>query len=267
MNGSNNFNLMYDAFTNTILTDADLGVSINLDGFNGFDSKMIIVSMEFDGVIGESEVILYNLDGQPLSNQSNDLIAPKILFAGEYKNRYSINTEFQLFKAFSSDVLSPNITFTLTVKDPTGKIVTSKDGVTLKDVNPDEYIILLNQYGKYSLAYKATDGSGKPRQYLINLNVCDEIKPELTLSNEADINVSVGATVEMPTATATDNLDEELSIYVYLEDPNGKNTPLQGTFDNNTSFKATLKGVYKIKYLVTDNSGNFTMKIVTVNVK
>ena len=73
--------------------------------------------------------------------------------------------------------------------------------------------------------------------------------------------------VNIPTATAKDNLDDDLSIYVYLENPNGESTPLQGTFDNITSFRAVLKGTYKIKYLVSDAAGNFTMKVITVNVK
>ena len=261
------FQLVYDSIANAILTDDDLGVSISLNGFSGFDSKKIIVAMEFSGVIGESEVILKNLDAQPLNSQSKDAIPPKLVFGGEYKKRYSINTEFQLYKAYASDVLSPSITFTLTVKDPSGKIVKSKDGITLKDVTPDEYIISLDQYGKYSLVYKVTDGSGRSRQYIINLDVCDEIKPELTVSSEDVINVKAGDMVNIPTATAKDNLDDDLSIYVYLENPNGESTPLQGTFDNITSFRAVLKGTYKIKYLVSDAAGNFTMKVITVNVK
>lgn len=260
------FQLVYDSVSNSILTDDDLGISIVLDGFGGFDSKKILVSMEFVGVIGESEVILKNIDSQPLNNQNIDAISPKLVFGGEYKKRYSINTEFQLYKAYASDVLSPNITFTLTVKDPNGKIVTSKDGITLSDVTPDEYIISFDQYGKYSLIYKVTDGSGRFRQYIVNLDVCDEIKPELTVSSDGVINAKVGDLVNVPTATAKDNVDKDLKIYVYLENPNGETTPLQGTFDNITSFRATLKGVYKIKYLVSDSTGNFTTKVITVNV-
>ena len=261
------FQLVYDSISNIISTDDDLGVSISLTDFDGFESNMIIVSFEFVGVIGASEVILSNLDGQPLNNQTIDAISPKLVFDGEYKKRYSINTDFQLFKAYSSDVLSPSITFTLTVKDPNGKVVKSVDGITLENVIPDEYIISLDQYGKYSLVYKVTDGNGRSRQYIINLDVSDEIKPELHLSSEEEINVKVGETVYIPTATATDNLDTELKIFVYLENPNGASTPLQGTFNYDTYFRPTVKGTYKVKYIVTDSSGNFVMKTVIVNVK
>jgi hypothetical protein len=155
----------------------------------------------------------------------------------------------------------------LTVKDPNGTVVTSKDGVKLLNVTPDEYVFSLEYYGKYSLLYKVTDGNGRMRQYVINLDVVDEIKPELSLSSDEVINVSVGQNVVIPTATATDNLDEELFIYVYLEDPNGESIDLKGTFNNKTSFKPLLRGEYKIKYLVSDAAGNFTMKVITVNVK
>jgi hypothetical protein len=267
MDDTYKFNIVYDSLANAILTDDDLGVSISLNDFGGFDSKMIIVAMEFTGVKGESEVILSNLDGQPLNNQTIDAISPKLVFDGEYKKKYSINTEFQLYKAYSSDVLSPNINFKLTVKDPTGKVIDSKDGIKLENVTPDQYTILLDQYGKYSLVYKVTDGSGRTRQYVINLDVSDEIEPELTLSSETEIITTVGSVVVLPTATAKDNLDEELKIYVYLINPNGESTPLQGTFNNETSFRPLVKGVYKIKYLVSDSAGNFTMKVITVNVE
>ena len=267
VDNSQKFVLVYDSIANCILTNDDLSVSIALDGFTGFDSKKILVSMEFVGVKDESEVILYNIDGQPLNNQSIDAITPKLVFEGEYKKRYSINTEFQLYKAYSSDVLSPSIQFTLTVKDPTGNIVNSKDGIKLENVIPDDYIISLDQYGKFALVYKVTDGSGRTRQYIINLDVSDEIKPELTLSSEKEINVKLGQTVVIPTATATDNLDTELSIFVYLENPNGETTALKGTYNDNNSFKPTLRGTYRIKYLVSDSTGNFTVKYITVNVK
>ena len=266
VNDAFKFQLVYDSIANAILTDDDLGVVISLDDFDGFESQKVLVSMEFVGVIGESEVILKNLDSQPLNNQNIDAIPPKLVFDGEYNKRYSINSEVQLFNVYTSDVLSPDITFTLTVKDPSGRVVISKERIALKDVAPDQYIISLNQYGKYSLVYKVTDGSGRFRQYIINLEVSDEIKPELTIAGEEVINAHVGETIKVPTATATDNLDEELTIFVYLENPNGENTPLQGTFDNITEFKATLKGTYKIKYMVSDSTGNFVLKVVTVNV-
>jgi hypothetical protein len=261
------FNVVYDAISNTISTDDDLGVTISLNDFEGFNSNMILVSMEFAGVKGESEVILANLDGQPLNNQTIDAISPKLVFDGEYKKQYSINTEFQLYQAYASDVLSPNIKFTLTVKDPNGSVIHSKDGMKLENVAPDQYTITFDQYGKYSLVYKVVDGSGRSRQYVINLDVSDEIKPELTLSSETEINATVGQLVKIPTATAKDNLDEELKIYVYLINSNGESTPLQGTFNNENSFRPLEKGVYKVKYLVSDSAGNFTMKVITVNVK
>ena len=73
--------------------------------------------------------------------------------------------------------------------------------------------------GKYTLIYAAYDAVNNYgyKAFTLNVAVRDGEAPTLTLSSEETITVNVGEEVTLPSATATDNLDGDISTSVKVE--------------------------------------------------
>lgn len=113
--------------------------------------------------------------------------------------------------------------------------------------------------GTYKLLYEAYDEAGNLgyKAFTLNVAVRDDVAPELTLSSQDTITVNVGDEVTLPTATATDNLEGDLSSAVTVEiigtehatdrTPGGKYYPMTA-------------GTQRVVYTVKDSFGNTTSK-------
>lgn len=120
--------------------------------------------------------------------------------------------------------------------------------------------------GNYTLVYLAKDEAGNLgyREFGITVADRDEVAPELSISNDANMEANVGETVVLPTATANDAKDGNLDAAVTIEiigtehvtelKPGGNYTPMTA-------------GVQTVIYRVSDSFGNVTEKSFTITVK
>ncbi|WP_422106728.1 immunoglobulin-like domain-containing protein [Winogradskyella sp.] len=107
--------------------------------------------------------------------------------------------------------------------------------------------------GTYFVNYNVSDSSGNAAtQVTRTVNVApDTTPPVITLTGASTINLNVGDTYTEQGATATDNLDGDISA----------NIVIGGSVDTNTA------GVYQVTYNVSDAAGNAATEVVrTVNV-
>lgn len=81
----------------------------------------------------------------------------------------------------------------------------------------------------------------------------DTTKPVITLNGSADMNLDLGSTTADPGATATDNVDGDISSKI--------------SSDWNTSVDNTKTGNYTVTYSVSDQAGNKATATRKVNVK
>ena len=117
--------------------------------------------------------------------------------------------------------------------------------------------------GQYTLVYAAYDAVNNYGYKAFNLNVAvrDAEAPTLTISSEETITVNVGEEVTLPSATAMDNLDGDISTAVKVE--------IIGT-EHITDRVAGGKyypmtaGTQTVIYTVSDAFGNTTTKQMTV---
>ena len=153
----------------------------------------------------------------------------------------------------------------VTVKGPNG-VITALDGTELNNVEIGEYEFKLSSYGKYTITYIATDGIGKSRIYPITFEVRDEIAPIINVDT-SNIKVKLGDKVNIPVATATDNIDGDVKVFVFLKTPTGKTTQLVGSEKDEKYFIANTTGKYTIQYVAYDSFGNMKVETVYVTVR
>ena len=264
--GKRDFYFVYDELNKILQDDASLKtVLTNADGsaFEGFPSGLVYVTINVIGVYGKAEIAWKNYGGQILSNSDNDIIAPSIKLSQDYASKYSIGTVAEIYSAQAADVLSPEVYTKITVRDPNGKIVTDVDGLKLQDVPFDRsYFIKLEMYGSYSVKYSAMDWMEREQDYPFALLVVDDQAPKITLEKNLQTEVKKGQKLEIVKASANDNVDGNVDVYVYLVNPNGIISKVSA------GEKVTLNktGVYQLRYMSVDAFGNLNILYYKVTV-
>ena len=97
----------------------------------------------------------------------------------------------------------------------------------------------------------------------LSVEVKDEIAPEILLSCEVNAEAALGDIFTVTGATATDNVDTELDVKIIIYDPQYRNKVVQA----GEIYRFTYKGVYKIVWLATDDSGNTGREVRYIEVK
>ncbi len=264
--GESDFYFVYDEVNKILKDDASLKqVVTNADGsaFEGFPSGLVYVTVNTIGVNGGAELAWKNYGGQILSESDYDTIAPSIKLSADYASKYSINTVAEIYSAVAADVLSPEVYTSMTVRDPNGKIVTDVDGLKLENVPFDRsYFINLEMYGSYSVKYSAMDWMEREQDYSFALLVVDDQAPEITVAKEIKTEVKQGRKIEIAKATATDNVDGDVSVYIYLVDPSG----IISKVTAGQKVQLTVKGEYELRYLAIDKFGNLNILYYNITV-
>ncbi len=103
---------------------------------------------------------------------------------------------------------------------------------------------------KYIIKYTVADSSGNTASAERYITVKDIVRPTLTSKQGTFINIFVGSQFTMPTVTARDDLDGDITAKIQ---PSG-------------SVDTSAAGVYKLEYSVADNAGNSAYLSIQVNV-
>ncbi len=247
----------------SVLTD-DAG-----NTFAGFPSGKVSVGVSFVGARKGAAYDLVTVNGYAMSNLTSDRTGPNIVVLGEYGGSVAFGGETVIPAAMASDTLDPNVTFTMTVKDPAGNVVTAKDGTYLENADPGKaYTIMMDQYGQYSVRLVASDTFNARNNETVlpyTINVDDEVAPVVSITSSAVEKARVGDVLVMPTFTVQDNVTpaEEIAIAKFVYTPNGRLIPLTG---QSNAITAAYEGVYEFRIYVADKAGNicFIRNTITV---
>ncbi len=244
-------------------TNANVNTYLDGRAYEGFSEDMAYLTIEMAGFVGQSELCLKNINRQSLNNSDKDRTAPQILIDAIFGDR-TINDVIYIKNGFAADVLSNNLTFTLTILDPNEKPVVATDGTVLDGVQNDptgSYQIPLTSYGEYYIEFYAVDGSGRERVLSYFVNVLDRIAPEITLSS-AVRNARVGDVIEVSKCTVTDNISTDVSVFICVEKPDRScDVVVDGKFVPSEA------GEYTVRYMAWDDAGNYAFKSYTITVK
>ena len=255
------YSLIFDATGNRVFYDIEsnnvLAVKNYLNGeaFNGFTNGRAYVSYETEGVKEEATICIVSMNSNYFSDDTSDWIAPLIDFLGNVGGEYEVGETLVLPTVIANDVLDGDVNAYMTVKSPSGEIVTTLDGKRLENFRVDgsKLEVKLEEYGSYLMTVYTKD-SWENETTISSLTwVVDTIEPTFTLNGEIVSTAKVGQKVSVPTVKATDNFSKNTTVRVYVMMPGG--TMMDVT--NNKGFVANDAGVYTIVYYVTDEAGNF----------
>ncbi|MCP4414023.1 MAG: DUF5011 domain-containing protein, partial [Gammaproteobacteria bacterium] len=161
-----------------------------------------------------------------------DTEIPEITLSGSTPVNVEVGTAYNDAGATASDNVDGNIT---------ASIITT--GLPIDTSTPDSYIV----------TYDVTDSSGNAAvQVARTVNVTDTEIPVITLSGSTPVNVEVGAAYNDAGATASDNVDGDITASIIT---------------NGLPIDTSTPGSYIVTYDVTDSSGNVAIQVTrTVNV-
>ncbi|WP_053002612.1 immunoglobulin-like domain-containing protein [Kordia jejudonensis] len=233
-----------------ITLNGDATLNLNVNGFytefgatatdtvDGDLTNAIIISGSVNTAVAGTYTIRYNVSdaaGNAATevtrtvNVIADTIAPIITLNGSETINLNINETYTELGATATDNVDGNLTPNITTS---GSVDTSTAGT-------------------YIISYQVSDTAGNTSQIIRTVNVlADTTAPVIVLNGNATINLNVGDTYTELGATATDNIDGNLT--------NGIVTT--GTVDTSVA------GSYTVNYTVSDSSGNTSQVTRTINV-
>ena len=238
--------------------------TLNGDVFNGFPSNKVYVDYELIEVVGNSELFIQSINNQSICYWDGDLVEPQI-FAKRANGDVAKDSLVTIYGGRAYDVLSNYVTLSLTVKDPSGNVVNSVDGIALNSsCNPSQdYVIKASAFGEYKVEFVAKDLNGSRKTLRYVFNVVDTIAPILKLDT-SNASASLNQTVTVRDCRVSDDVTakEDLILYVFVMSPSAK---LQTVKDNR--FEAKEQGTYVVYYYCYDEIGNVTISSYSVVVK
>ncbi len=231
-----------------------------------FISDKCYLDVVLENCNGATAIVVKQV-GNTLMRNSNhtDKYAPVITV---YKDRGDklVNTEMTVYAAEILDVLSPvlNKNITVSVTDPDGKTVVSKDGVELggKLKTADgtrDYVIELTKKGLYTIVYAGKDEEGKNVQTQYTVNVYNNAPPVVKFDKgytaDTVIKAQEGEFIYLPKYTVSDDSPlEDLTITaVLIGELDGGLYPF---LDENEPVQLFGKGYYRLYITVVDPEGN-----------
>lgn len=231
------------------------------EAFNGFTSGFVYVHVEMLNAREGAGYKLLNVCGSWISRYNMESYAPNFKLLGEFSKEVSINTVYELYPAIANDVFAPNTQLTMTVTAPDGTIVVDKDGVALKNVQPNKsYFISLSQYGQYKATYRAVEKDWvkeNPLESVQSIFVIDEVAPEITFTNATQTTAKVGDVLVLPDFVVNDNLSssEHLRIERGVFTPAGKYIRFK---ENENAIRCAYAGEYVFIVMVFDEQNNLS---------
>ena len=234
---------------------AELGYYADGRKFEGFKSGRAYISVVFDGIDGETEIILDVIGSHNVTTATGDLGAPVFLDNDKYR---SVNVsyigqtvELPLMKAY--DLLDSSVVVFLRITAPDKTVVFS--GEMTKS-----YILKTDKYGTYNVRYIASDSAGNAKPLVCSVYCMDITPPEIEVGKMPS-SVRVGETLTLPEATITDNAAAKEKILSYVYVCYGNNIRTLVTTGSYTFKEA---GEYIIRYVAYDEFENYAIAEFTV---
>lgn len=259
----NSFDFIFDQRNSKLTVDGINYIPVICDdagnGFNGFNGHKAELSVTLHNITGDSALNVVSVNSQTINDNIVDLVAPRIYIDGVYGGSGAIGDTVVLNDVYVGDVIDPHPEISLKVTAPDGRIVNDLNGNPIMNVIPEKGIsFVIDQYGAYSVSYKAKDNSGLTKNLSYKISVTDDIAPAITADAGMISECRLSDMVVIPDVSLSDNYTspENIILLKYVILPNGRITELPGDCN---SFRASYGGEYKICYVAYDDAGNQSM--------
>lgn len=229
---------------------------------SGYSARLSKVALRFGTVTGDASVCLAQLGNQEMGSTDNREWKDKAVAVACYefelnKNDFvNVGTRIKIPNATAYDLCST--VATVSVSAEVKLVDGTKQAVTIDENNE----LLCDKFGEYTISFKIKDASNTYTDKFVYRTI-DVISPVLTLENTIKAQVKVGTSVLLPNATATDNIDGDCDVFVYVEYVRDftKEIVFMGE-----KYTFTQTGKYRIHYVTHDECANYTRYIIEVEV-
>lgn len=187
----------------------------------------------------------------------HDYVEPTIVFESKLPLVGSYGETILVPAAKAYDNLSPMMEVFVTVTSPDGKVLLSERKAT------ETFSFTLLQYGKYEVAYSATDAAGNIANVVKEVELFDRNAPVIDYVGQTQYTVKTGDSVVLKKFDAYDSEDESLQYRIFIIDTDGK----MKEKNNGDSYTFAEKGRYTVRHVAYDTSGNYAILDITVTVQ
>ena len=242
------------------MMDFNTDVLIDLpDGFAGFPSGLINVSLSFENVTGTAELELYRINNQTITNAKSDGFAPQLWLEVSSRETYRINEVVSLGNIYFGDVLDPSSEVYVSVLSPNGDVVDSTEGKPLKDFkyvgNISDFDFRVTEYGDYYISFTVKDSTGNKKTYGYTIDVKDIVPPTATLVSDMPDSVKAGSGFKLSDIIVSDDVSAPENCNVTVILIGGQYGDVK-TLEAGHSYTFNSKGTYYLYYIVADEEFN-----------
>ena len=233
---------------------------------NVLDVTAPVITLIGDNPVIQNEDLNYNEPGYSATDNGDENVS--VVVTGEVNTATPGNYSLT-YSATDIAGNTTSVTRTINVLDVTAPVITlngsnpinqnedgayTELGATAQDNSDDETQVTISGTvdsttpGSYVVTYSSIDSAGNAASITRTVNVLDVTPPVITLNGGANQTVSFESIYVDLGVSATDNLDEIVLVSI------------SGSVNTSTI------GVYELTYTATDNAGNSSSVIRTVNI-
>ncbi|MBQ8725961.1 MAG: hypothetical protein IJY84_02530 [Clostridia bacterium] len=224
--------------------------------YQGFEKGKVKLCFDVKGVNG-AHFVLNRVSNQGFTSihlGKGERIAPMIAFDSAFgAGSAQKDSIVKVPKAYAYDVFDSKAYVNMSIVAPNGEFLA-------KDLSANAFEFTANEYGIYRVTYEVKDSKGNKSNTNYLIVVTDDVAPTVKVNGEYEEEYR--GSVKVLSATATDNVDGELTVKVWIEksDMTTREVGMEQT--------VTLeKGEYVITYYAMDKNGNFAVKRFKIKVK
>ncbi len=238
---------------NTVSEICEIACYDNGKRFDGFENGNVYMSISAEEVNDSFVLKLYAICTQNISGVTSDNGKPFFIVPDNFSKvvNAEYGREYKLQQLSAFDLYSTKV-------DVKAIIVAPDNTKVFDGIIDEDSTIMLSQYGKYTITYRAIDSSDNFREMKCAIIITDREAPTISKVSLPS-TVKVGATLTLPTATVSDNATENVVNWVYIICPD-----YQKVRNDTTEYTFTEAGTYFIKYGAEDDAGNITVITYTV---
>lgn len=195
-----------------LVTDFDDPTYAGANIFGGFPSGKVKISIIFDTVAAQANMLVMNVGGQSLEGEIiSDTTSPE-LTVSDIENGVPVgwvNVPYPVFDAVASDFVSG------TVDDVLVRVYYGENRIAIRSDNT----FLPDKAGDYTIIYTAADKSGNTRAVSVTVSVVEpENGEDLSISDVDYASVELGESIEiLPVSVTGGSGRNELTVCVSLD--------------------------------------------------
>ena len=174
-----------------------------------------------------------------LDSTNFDKTAPEIQVNGKVPTAGTVGFPVSIPTAVAEDDRDGSVFAYANVYDSHGTHVNTMDNSFIPEIG-----------GTYMVVYCAKDAFQNVAERSFTVVVPDTVKPTLSVS-DVPLTGTVGNTIQLPEASATDDVSSAITPQISVLDPNGQNVSLK-----DFSFTPQTVGIYTVTYTAEDESRN-----------